>query len=161
MPGECDHPFFLGPFLVVHVRIADDLIGQVRLSLLGDQPDLELSNRHSGMGAVHVGVHARAGLELENVSLTAYGPDARESSVQVLHDGLGAVLQEPLEAVRLSQGDPNIRRQRGQTCPFFDQLFGLLPFCDVPVKRRGVSQEVCSRRPGTRPLELPHPCTKE
>ncbi len=133
MPCECDHPFFLGPFLIVYVRIADDLVGQVRLSLLGDQPDLELSDGHSGMGAVHVGVHARAGLELENVSLAAYGPDARECGVQVLHDGLGAALQEPLEAARPSQGDTNIRRQRGQRCTFSDKFLCLLAYCNIPV----------------------------
>ena len=76
--------------------VADDLIGQVGLSLLGDQADLELADRHSGMGTVQVGVQARAGLEFEDVPLRANRPDARERRVQVPHDGLGAALQEPL-----------------------------------------------------------------
>ena len=48
------------------------------------------------MSTVQVGVHARAGLEFEYVPLGAKCPNARERRVQVLHDGLGAALQEPL-----------------------------------------------------------------
>ena len=88
------------------------------------------------MSTVQVGVDARAGLELEHVSLGAKCPDACERRIQMLHDGLGAALQKLLEAALPGQGDTDIRCQRGQACTFFDQSLGPLPLSDVLRLRR-------------------------
>ena len=93
MAGESDQPLAAGPRLIVDACVADNLIRQVGLSLLSDQPNLELADRYPGVSTVQVSVHSRAGLELENVSLCTNCPDPCECRVEMLHDRLGAALQ--------------------------------------------------------------------
>ncbi len=111
--------------------VADHLIGEVRPSLLGNQPDLELTDRYSSMSTVQASVQARAGLKFQHVCLGARRPDSYEGQIQMLHNRLRAALQKMLQTALLGQGDTDIRRQCCQARTFFDQFLGEFPFTDV------------------------------
>ena len=93
------HPFPPRPFLIAHFRIADDGVGQVRLAIPRDTPNLELSDRDLSMRAVHMRVEARARLQLEHAVAFVEGPDSGKGGPQMGDERLGALLQGAGERV--------------------------------------------------------------
>ena len=78
--GKRHHPFPPRPFLIVHFRIADDGVGQVRLAIPRDAPNLELSERDLSMRAVQMRVEARTRLQLEYALAFVEGPDRAKAA---------------------------------------------------------------------------------
>ena len=60
--GESDHAFASGPLRITDARVALNLVGQHRPTLLGDPADLELADGDAGVRAVQMGILSRAGL---------------------------------------------------------------------------------------------------
>ncbi len=83
--------------MVSYTRIVLDIVGQMRATLFGDEPDLELTDRHAPVRAVHVGVETGAGLQFEHVVGCVVGPDAGEGGPQVDDDRFGAPLQHDVD----------------------------------------------------------------
>ena len=91
--GKRHHPFPSRPFLIAHFGIADDGVGQVRLAIPRDAPNLELSERDLSMRAVQMRVQAGTRLQLEHVLAFVEGPDSGKGGPQMRDERLGALLQ--------------------------------------------------------------------
>ena len=115
--GERHHPLAPRPLLVVDLRIAHDLVGDMGTALLGDHADLELSERHPAVRPVDMRVHAGAGLQLQGAGGVVEGPNPGERHVEVAHHGLDAELQRLAQARASGQCDPDIGRQLRQPRP--------------------------------------------
>src|SRR3977135_1957102 len=90
--GKRHHPFLPRPLLIAHFRIADDGVGQVRLAIPGDAPNLELSKRDLSMRAVQMRIEASTRLQFEHVFALVEGPDSGKGGSQVSDERLGAPL---------------------------------------------------------------------
>ena len=107
------------------LRIAHDLVRELGTPVPGDRPDLVASQGHAAVGAVDVGVHAGARLQLEDFAGVVQRPDAGQRHVEVAHQRLGALLQHGSHATALCQGDSHVRGQLRQTRPLEQR--GLAP----------------------------------
>ena len=112
--GERDHPLAACPFLIAHAGVADGVVGQMGPPLLGDEPDLELADRHPGVRPVDVRVHPRARLEHQHVPRFTERPDARERAFEVADHGLAAAPQHVSQAIALDKGDPDVDAEECQ-----------------------------------------------
>ena len=101
------HPFPLRPFLIAHLRIADDGVGQMRRAIQRDAPNLELSERDLSMRAVQVRVEASTCLQLEYTVAFVEGPDSGKGGAQVRDERLGALLQRVGERAAVDQRQAN------------------------------------------------------
>ena len=76
MASKRHHPFPPRPFLIVHLSIADDAVGQVWLAIPRDTANLEFSKRGFSVRAVHMRVEASTRLQLEYAIAFVEGPDS-------------------------------------------------------------------------------------
>ena len=129
--GKRHHPFSPRPFLIAHFGIADDGVGQVRLAILRDAPNLELSDRDPSMRAVQMRVEARARLQLEHAFAFVEGPDSGKGGPEMRDERLGALLQGMGERVGVGQRQSDGRAQRRQLRALADLLLGAFAFGDV------------------------------
>jgi hypothetical protein len=61
------------------------------LPLLRNQTNLELPDRHTGMGPVYVSIHPCARLQLQDIVCLIERPNTGKRGIQVPDNGLGAV----------------------------------------------------------------------
>ena len=83
--GERHQPLAPHPFLVVDLGIADDLVRELGTPVPGDHPDLVASQRHVAVGAVDVGIHAGARLQLQDLAGVVERPDTGQRDIEVAH----------------------------------------------------------------------------
>ena len=131
MAGKRHHPFSSRPFLIAHFGIADDGVGQVRLAIPRDPPDLELSERDPSMRAVQMRVEARTRLQLEHAFAFVEGPDSGKGGPEMRDERLGAPLQGMGERVAVGQRQSDGRTQRRQLRALADLLLGAFALRDV------------------------------
>ena len=106
---ESDHPLTPGPHRVAEAWVAEEVVGQVRPAFLSNPPDLEMADRDPAVGAVDVGVQSGAGLQHQDVLTRTERPDPGEGRVEVLHQGLGAGLEDPSQGVARVKASPTSR----------------------------------------------------
>src|ERR1700675_138447 len=70
------HPFPPRPFLIVHLSIADDAVGQVWLAVPRDTPNLEFSKGVFSVRAFHMREEPTTRLQLEYAIAFVEGPDS-------------------------------------------------------------------------------------
>ena len=124
-------PLPAGPLPVTNPRIIEDVVGQMRFALLGDQPDLELSDRHPCVAAIEVGIHPRARLKLQHLICFVKRPDAREGRAKMLDHRLGAPLKAGVQAVALGKRDADLRRKNRLARPLSKLRLCLLSVADI------------------------------
>jgi hypothetical protein len=91
------HTLSFRPVGVANAFVIHDIVCKVRLSLLRDETNLQLPDRHAGMFSVKPGVLTCACLQLQHVLRTVECPNAGERRVEVVHDGLCAALEHILQ----------------------------------------------------------------
>ena len=129
--GKRHHPFSSRPLLIAHFGIADDGVGQVRLAIPRDAPNLELSERDLSMRAVQMRVEARTRLQFEHAFAFVEGPDSGKGGPEMGDERLGALLQGMGERVAIGQRQANGRAQRRQLRALAELLLGALALRDV------------------------------
>ena len=90
--GKRPHAFSLRPRRMANAFVVLNVVCQVRLTLLGYKPDLQLAYGYASVFAIQMGVLARAGSQLQDVLLFVENPDAGKCRVHVAHDRFCAPL---------------------------------------------------------------------
>src|SRR5208283_1749135 len=103
------------PLRVANDRVVKNVVGQVGTALLDDQAELRPAvDRHATEGPVGASVQPGGGPQFQDVLRLVDRPDAGEGRVHVVHQRLGAGLEDAGKRVGPGQGDTHVGGQRRQ-----------------------------------------------
>src|SRR5439155_15598741 len=129
--SKCHEALSPRPLLVAHMSVADDAVDQMRPALRSDQTDLRFAHGYAAVRTVGVGVHSRAGLQLEHITVFAQNPDACQSGIQVTDHGLHTYAQDGLQTVAPPEGIPDFNVSCCEAYPLLQGFLCLQAFSDV------------------------------
>ena len=113
-----DHSLAGRPGRVADVRIVGHVVGQQRLAVAGDAPDLEVADLDPAMGPVEMRVHPGARLQEQHVFRFVEGPHPGERSVQVFDQPLDATPENCRQRLGAAEMDADLAAHGGEPLGF-------------------------------------------
>src|SRR5258706_5374903 len=112
--GKGRDTFFRGPLMVKKSRTGREMIDEDRPAF---KQTLLLERDFWAFAAAGAGIADGAGSspKLKWILLAGFDPNSRQASLEKLHHGRGATLQDRFERVRAREGEANLRAKGSQT----------------------------------------------